>query len=263
MAGQAATEAGAEGGAEGRGSTRLRLLLAAEKLFAEQGIEAVSMRSINVEANQRNVSALHYHFGSRDAIIEAIFDHRMGPASLRRREMLDDVEARGAERDVRELVRATIWPLAEQVLSANQPSHYIRFLAQAHRSSRLDSWLVVRHDNRSGLVRAYVMVMRAIEELPRPVVHFRAIMGLRQAIYFLADLDRVISERHPEMRDVMVRYHTLELVDRLTAELRAPISPDTMEAFEALSVRSKGAKAPMFGVDTIQALNPRTTKADG
>ena len=46
--------------------TRERLLLTAEKLLGERGINGVSLREITREAGQRNASALHYHFGSRD-----------------------------------------------------------------------------------------------------------------------------------------------------------------------------------------------------
>ena len=51
--------------------TREELILAAERLFSEFGIDAVSLRQINAAAGQRNSSAAHYHFGSKDALIAA------------------------------------------------------------------------------------------------------------------------------------------------------------------------------------------------
>ena len=45
-------------------ATAERLLLAAERLFAARGVDGVSLRQVNVEAGQRNLSAAHYHFGS-------------------------------------------------------------------------------------------------------------------------------------------------------------------------------------------------------
>ena len=47
--------------------TREELILAAERLFSEFGIDAVSLRQINAAAGQRNSSAAHYQFGSKDA----------------------------------------------------------------------------------------------------------------------------------------------------------------------------------------------------
>ncbi len=63
---------------------RERLLLVAIKLFAEKGVEAVSMRAINAEAGTKNKSAVHYHFGSKDGILKAISDwvaERVTPAT--------------------------------------------------------------------------------------------------------------------------------------------------------------------------------------
>ena len=61
--------------------TKMGLLLAAERLFATQGIAATTIRQINTEAGQKNSSAIHYHFGSRDAILDAIIAIRVAPAN--------------------------------------------------------------------------------------------------------------------------------------------------------------------------------------
>ena len=53
-------------------STKDRLLDAAQRLFARDGVHGARIRDINALAGQRNPSALHYHFGSREALLEAI-----------------------------------------------------------------------------------------------------------------------------------------------------------------------------------------------
>ena len=58
-----------------RTDARTQLLLAGERLIAEFGPE-VSLRDVAVAAGQRNNSAVHYHFGSRDGLIKAIIGHR-------------------------------------------------------------------------------------------------------------------------------------------------------------------------------------------
>ena len=50
--------------------TKYNLILSALELFAENGIDAVSMRTINNAAGTRNASAVHYHFGSKIGIIK-------------------------------------------------------------------------------------------------------------------------------------------------------------------------------------------------
>ncbi|MBK6281083.1 MAG: helix-turn-helix transcriptional regulator [Gammaproteobacteria bacterium] len=51
--------------------TRKRILDTAERLFGERGVAAVSLRDINRSAGISQ-GVLHYHFGGRDALIEAI-----------------------------------------------------------------------------------------------------------------------------------------------------------------------------------------------
>jgi len=57
-------------GSEDR-STRQRILVVAERLFAERGIGFVSVRDITTEA-RANTAAINYHFGSKDGLLEAI-----------------------------------------------------------------------------------------------------------------------------------------------------------------------------------------------
>lgn len=223
--------------------TRERLIITAERLFAEEGIDSVSLRSINQEAQQKNVSALHYHFGSREALIQAIFDFRMSGAARRRHELMNDIMASGQASDIRKLVGAAVWPLAEQILSDAGPNRFVRFLAQYYRLPHVDSWTFIRHRNRNSLLRVYVALIRIVGQLPRRVVHARLVMALRQGIYFLADIDRVIEQGNNAFRDEMVLFHANELIDLLTVEIQAPMSPETLGAFSAL--QSCG-KSPMF-----------------
>ena len=53
-------------------ATRERLVDAAEHVFASLGIEDANLREINRAAGQSNNSALHYHFGSREALLQAV-----------------------------------------------------------------------------------------------------------------------------------------------------------------------------------------------
>ncbi len=243
--------------------TRNALILAAERLFAEEGIGAVSMRSINNAADQKNVSAVHYHFGSREAIMEAIFDYRMVEACARREVLLRGLEESGNDRDLHSLIRVAIWPLAEQVMADAQPNYFVRFLAQSHRNPKFDSWLLVRHRNRQSLIKVYLKIMRLIDDIPRPIVHTRAVMGVRHAIYILADLDRVIEERHPDLREEMVNFYTNELIDMLAVDLRTAMSTDTEKAYTKLLSKSVASTPTLFGPDTLQAYQRSASRRSG
>lgn len=62
--------------------TRQRILDVAEKLFAEHGIDAVSIRDITTKAKV-NLAAVTYHFGTKDNLITAVFERRIGPITQR------------------------------------------------------------------------------------------------------------------------------------------------------------------------------------
>lgn len=107
---------------------RERIILAAEELIAERGLGA-SLRDIAVAAGQRNNSAVHYYFGSRDGLIRAILDRRMAPMEQRRLALLTSYEVAGGGDDVRTLVEIMVRPMFT-VPYQDGSTHYARFLEQ-------------------------------------------------------------------------------------------------------------------------------------
>ena len=55
-------------------STKAQILLTAERMIADHGVDGVSMRQIGTEVGSGNNSAVLYHFGSKEKLVEAIFD---------------------------------------------------------------------------------------------------------------------------------------------------------------------------------------------
>jgi len=94
------------------GGPKLKLVEAAEKLFAEKGFEAVSVRDITKEAGA-NVAAVNYHFGSRDGLVVAVISRYIMPVNQERLVRLDRAERNG--NDVREIIAAFVKPIVEQV----------------------------------------------------------------------------------------------------------------------------------------------------
>jgi AcrR family transcriptional regulator len=72
-------------------NTKDRVLDAAERLFARDGIEATSLRAITTEADV-NLAAVNYHFQSKDALVRAVIARRVVPVNLRRLELLEACE---------------------------------------------------------------------------------------------------------------------------------------------------------------------------
>src|SRR5207302_4593568 len=71
--------------------TRTRILDAAEELFMLHGFEGTSMRLLTSRAGV-NLAAVNYHFGSKDALIEALFRRKLDPMNTARIAELDRLE---------------------------------------------------------------------------------------------------------------------------------------------------------------------------
>jgi AcrR family transcriptional regulator len=72
--------------------TKQQILDAAERLFAEHGIAATSLRSVMAAAGV-NPAAVHYHFGGRDELVEAVLLRRLRPLNCERLARLAELEA--------------------------------------------------------------------------------------------------------------------------------------------------------------------------
>jgi AcrR family transcriptional regulator len=108
-------------------SAKERLVVSAERMFARHGIDGVSLRQIGADAGNLNNSAVQYHFGSKDDLVQAIFEYRLGPLNGRREGLL----AAHQVDDLRTWVECHGQAILEQ---AEQPgSHYLRFLAELQR----------------------------------------------------------------------------------------------------------------------------------
>jgi AcrR family transcriptional regulator len=119
----------AEGLAPPAGDTKDRLLRAGERLFARDGIHRVRLREINELAGQRNPSALHYHFGSREGLVQAILVRHQGGMDADLAPALDALEARPTIPPTREVVEAVVRPLAQK-LTTPSGRDFLRILPQ-------------------------------------------------------------------------------------------------------------------------------------
>src|SRR5262245_24991530 len=114
-------------------ATRNKILDAAERLFAEHGYTAVSMRSITAEAGV-NVAAIHFHFASKEALFEAIFNRRVKPINAARLVGLARAydEARHGAADLERVLTAFVAPHLEAARGFDAGSIVLlQFMARA------------------------------------------------------------------------------------------------------------------------------------
>lgn len=117
--------AGRSGPRDGE-ATRAALLDAAAKLFAEQGVDGVSIRAINTEAGLAP-AAVHYHFGSKDALLTALLLRDGGPVREHIQALAEHLETEQAAPTARQLVDLLAVPYGEVI--QRDPERASRWLA--------------------------------------------------------------------------------------------------------------------------------------
>ncbi|HXN47402.1 MAG TPA: TetR family transcriptional regulator [Bryobacteraceae bacterium] len=114
-------------------STKDRILDAAERLFAEHGFAQTSLRDITAEAGV-NLAAVNYHFQSKDHLIAAVFDRRIGPLNEQRLAALDRLESEAAGRPlaVEDLLRAVLEPVLRMASTPEGGVFAANLIGRAH-----------------------------------------------------------------------------------------------------------------------------------
>lgn len=112
----AAERKGRVGMDKDRASTKERLLDAAERLFASEGYHCTSLRKITAAAGV-NLAAVNYHFGSKEALVEAVFERRLTPLNAERMQRLEKVRAAAGAAGRPPAVRDALLAVIEPTLS--------------------------------------------------------------------------------------------------------------------------------------------------
>jgi AcrR family transcriptional regulator len=212
--------------------TRAQLIVAAERLFAERGIEGVSLREINLAAKQRNTSAAHYHFGSKDALVDAIFEYRRSEIGRRRDELLDALQAEGKTTDLRALSGALVMPLAPEIQHGDEGGHYLEFLAHLFLTSPAKVGDILRK-HQAGDARWTAMVAAALPGIPRSLVWTRLLLMGRHVVISLA----VYQRRGLVVDDVGFEAYLSDMIDAVAGYLSADPSARTMTLAKARDER--------------------------
>jgi AcrR family transcriptional regulator len=114
--------------------TKDRILDSAEKLFADGGFDGTSLRSITSEAGV-NQAAVHYYFGSKEALLQAVLARRLEPINRRRIELLDAVEQEAGESppDITAILRAFLEPPVREIRGLGEAGEqFVRLAGRAH-----------------------------------------------------------------------------------------------------------------------------------
>jgi AcrR family transcriptional regulator len=203
----------------GPGDTKARLLGAGERLFARDGIHRARLRELNALAGQRNSSALHYHFGSRRGLVDAILLAHQSAIDASLRSRLDELGAGTRPVAVRDLVEAVIRPLARELETASGRD-FLRIVPQLlpAMSAGLRSGRPEPITPETG--RLLALLDRAMEPLPTDVRRERLVAYALLLTSVLADRAHQVETGQPQVLDA--EQFVAHLVDIVTAALTAP-----------------------------------------
>lgn len=110
---------------------RLAIKRVARRLIAEHGLASVTVRQIARMAGQRNMGAVAYYFGTKEALVSEILIDGARRIEARRHQHLDALEGNGGPRTVEEAVEAIVRPSAEfSEQDVEYGEHFNLFLLQ-------------------------------------------------------------------------------------------------------------------------------------
>jgi AcrR family transcriptional regulator len=200
-------------------AARASIVVTAERLFAERGIETVSLRDVSAAAGQRNHSAAQYHFGDRRGLVAAVYENRMRHVDVRRHAYLAALDDAGRADEVRGLVEATVVPLLDVV--ADGDGWYARFIARMRWEPA--AWDVVVSLSTSGSFRDVVRGLnRALSDLPPAVRRHRIDQMLTLTIGTIAGWEGAPARGEKRLSRTQLAD---DLVSTAVALLLAPCEP--------------------------------------
>ena len=206
--------------------TRTRILDVAEELFMQHGFEATSMRLLTSTAHV-NLAAVNYHFGSKDALIEALFRRRLDPMNSERVAALDALEqqAGGQPLAPEQIIRTFIGASLRMIEDAKGGGrNFIRLLGRTYTEPAKQIRALIGQLYAPAMERFKAAFARALPEVPLDELVWRMHFMFGTLSYTLAATDTVqlIAGCKPEDR-YDAQLIEARLVAFLAAGLLAPL----------------------------------------
>ena len=203
--------------------TRTRILDAAEELFMLHGFEGASMRLLTSKA-EVNLAAVNYHFGSKDALIEAVFRRRLDPMNAARIAALERLEAEAGGRPLAPelVIRAFVGESLRMIEDARGGGrNFIRLLGRTYTDPSKEIRALIGQMYAPAMERYKAALEHALPQMPREELVWRMHFMFGTLAYTLAATDTVqlIAGVKPEDR-----YDARLLEERLSAFLASGLA---------------------------------------
>ncbi|MEU5538326.1 TetR family transcriptional regulator [Streptomyces sp. NPDC020362] len=206
--------------AEQVNATRESILAAAERLFAEHGVYAVSNRQVSEAAGQGNNAAVGYHFGTKADLVRAVARRHAAPIEVLRERSL---AAAAGSTDVRDWVDCLVRPVTEHLAGLGSPTWYARFCAQVMTDPALHEIMVEESLTAPALRDAIDGLNRTLPALPAEVRTERGQMVRALILHTCAERERALAEGAPTPRTTWSEVAT-GLADAIVGLWLAPVT---------------------------------------
>jgi AcrR family transcriptional regulator len=205
-------------------TTQEAILTAAERLFAEHGVFAVSNRQVSEAAGQGNNAAVGYHFGTKTDLVRAIEQrHRVPIERLRQNMVAETVQS--ATDDMRSWVACLVRPLTDHLAALGNPSWYARFAAQVMTDPAYYNIMVKDALTSESLVQVIDGISRCLPELSIEVRVERNLMARNLLVHTCADRERAMAASTSAPRSSW-RSAGSGLIDAIVGLWLAPVTPN-------------------------------------
>lgn len=208
------------GKAERASQTRELILVTAERLFAQHGVEAVSNRQVSEAAGQSNNFAVGYHFGTKEGLVVAIMRRHAESVEQLRADMLAALP--GAP-ELRDWVSCLVRPITEHLAALGSPTWYARFIAQVTTHPALRQRVVDEAVSSRPMQQTIDGMLRLVPQLPSAVRTERSDMSRLLIVHLCAERERALHEGSAMPRATWASAAT-GLVDALVGLWLAPVT---------------------------------------
>lgn len=166
---------------------------AALRLFAQRGIDGVTVRQIAEAAGQKNHAALTYHFGSKEALIRELIIDGARTIDIRRNAWLDTMETAGGPGDVLEIMQGLVRTSVTATPSAPTES-YNRFIMGLQNSNRTLFMETLANTWNSGYQRCLKHIRKLLPGIPAAILN-------RRLVFMGMALGGIMAGRESELAD--------------------------------------------------------------
>lgn len=201
--------------------TREVILDAAERLFAEHGVAAVSNRQVSEAAGQANNFAVGYHFGTKNDLVLAIVRRHVPFIERRREEVLAEIKGSS---DLRDWLACLVRPTVDHIASLGSPSWYARFSAQVMTDPALRKLVIDEMVATPAMQETIAGLERLRPIWPEEVLEERGDMSRHLIVHMCAERERALHAGSATPRATWDAA-AAGLVDALVGLWTAPVTP--------------------------------------